>query len=94
MTYKSYYHPVINSTFIVQRGPGQADVLTFNGGHLAVDESDTEAIKQLDAIADKAGSFVTTKGVAPMTDAVRAAAVVRSIAEATVDKLQHKVQAA
>lgn len=87
---KSYYHPIPNSTFIVQRGPGTAETLTFQFGHLVVPLDDTEAIKQLDAIADKPGSFVTTKGLAPMKDASAAALAVRQIAESTVDKLLHK----
>lgn len=89
-TYKTYFHPIPNSCFHVQRAMGTAEALIFHGGKLQVDTEDKQAIEQLDSIADKHGTFVTTHGVSEMTDSIAAAAEVRHIAESTVDKIIRK----
>jgi hypothetical protein len=63
---KIYHTRIPNSTFIIQREgadgkplQGQTELLQFRGDTLEVE--DAEYIKQLDAVADKAGCPIYTK---------------------------------
>lgn len=88
MSKKTFYHAIPNSTVVIQRGEAQTETKTFYGGQLEVDETDEEALKFLEAIADKPGSFVTTKGRAQLTDAKVAAKEVQNLAAEAAAKIQ------
>lgn len=88
MSTKTFYHAIPNSTVVIQRGEAQTETMTFYGGQLEVKEDDKEALAFLEAIADKPGSFVTTKGRAQLTDAKVAASEVQKLAAEAVAKIQ------
>lgn len=55
---RTYYHRIPGSRFMYQIGPSQVEELYFLGGELTT--SDPLAIAELDKIADKNGTGVTS----------------------------------
>lgn len=84
---KTFFHPIKNSTFVVFRAPGIAETLMFANGKLNIPLTDTQALEQLEAVADKRGSPITTGKAGEMTDSKLAAAEVIAMAGKHADKI-------
>lgn len=86
---KTFLHPIENSTFIVAEAEGHAVTYTFAGGKLFVpdDEAHAKVLKELNAVADRPGSMITTEKVAELTPQKEAAELVKDAAAIAVQKL-------
>lgn len=84
---KTFLHPIENSTFIVSENEGHAVTYTFAGGKLFVPKTSEKLMKELEAVADKPGSMITTEKVAEMTATKQAAELVKEQAAAAVAKV-------
>ncbi len=73
----TFYHTVPNSVIHIMRGESYCEPMAFTGGRLDVDDDDKPALDYLNAIADKPGCPISSKGKIVDKDALAAAEMVQ-----------------